>query len=110
MRRRGSSGLEEEFLLHIRASKVDQPTREYRFDEKRKWRFDFAWPDRRLAVEIDGVLWNSMGRHQHPKGIDGDNEKLNQAVLQGWKVLRFSGRQVKSGYAISTLEEAMRSE
>ena len=51
------------------------------------WRFDFAWPDSKLAVEIDGGQWMAGGgRHN----TDGDRLKLNTAATLGWRVLRFS--------------------
>ncbi len=58
--------------------------REHVFHPKRGWRFDFAWPELKLAVELDG-----RGRHQTVKGTRGDCEKLNAAVILGWRVLRY---------------------
>ena len=64
---------------------------EYRFHPTRKWRFDYAWPTERVAVEIDGGQWVANGgRHNR----DSDREKLNYAAAQGWRVLRFSTQQV----------------
>lgn len=59
-------------------------TREFQFDKERKWKFDFAFPSQRLAVEINGA-----GRHQSFKGMTADYEKWNEAVRQGWRVLLF---------------------
>ena len=51
------------------------------------WRFDFAWPEKKIAVEIDGGQWMSGGgRHN----TDGDRLKLNTAAVLGWRVIRFS--------------------
>ena len=61
---------------------------------QRDWRFDFAWPDNRLAVEIDGGTWMSKhggkSRHTTGTGYEGDCEKLNAAAILGWKVLRYT--------------------
>lgn len=57
--------------------------REYRFHPTRKWRFDFAFPSQRLAVEVDGR------RHRTAAGQRSDSEKLNEATRRGWRVLRF---------------------
>ena len=66
--------------------------REHRFDTVRRWRFDYAWPSQRVAVEIDGGQWvRNGGRHNR----DSDREKLNQAAAQGWRVLRFSTQQLE---------------
>jgi very-short-patch-repair endonuclease len=63
------------------------PESEYRFHPTRRWRFDFAWPAQRVAVEVDGGQWRAGGgRHN----TDQDREKLNTAAAMGWRVLRFS--------------------
>ena len=94
---------EELLLLHIRAEKLPPPRRQFLFHSDREWAFDFAWPDQRLAVEVDGAVY-SQGRHTRGQGFEEDLVKLNEALLLGWTVPRFSGGQVKSGYAIDTLQ------
>ena len=64
-------------------------TREYQFHPTRKWRFDFAFPSVKLAIEIDG------SGHQRFDRSDKDNEKLNTAAMHGWRVLRFRARDKK---------------
>lgn len=64
-------------------------TSEYRFDFTRKWRFDFAIPDNRIAFEIEGGIW-TKGRHTRAKGFTDDCEKYNEAANQGWRVFRFT--------------------
>jgi len=98
------SHLITEFLLHLKGLKLPEPVLELRFHPTRKWRFDCAWPDRLLAVEVDGGT-GLYGRHNRPQGYENDCEKLNEAIALGWKVLRFTGRQVKSGEAAIFLEE-----
>ena len=64
-----SSYLEESFARWLKRSKhIPPPQREYRFHPERKWRFDFAWPERRFAVEIEGIT-PGQGRHQTIKGF-----------------------------------------
>lgn len=63
--------------------------REYRFDEKRKWRFDFADPVSRIAIEIEGGAW-TYGRHNRSEGFIQDCEKYNAAAVHGWRVLRYA--------------------
>ena len=67
-------------------------TGEYQFDPNRKWRLDFAWPDKKVAVEIDGFGWG----HQSQQGMSGDNEKANRAVELGWRLFRFNSRDLGS--------------
>lgn len=61
--------------------------REFRFHPGRKWRFDFAIPEYKIALEVEGGVWTG-GRHTSPKGFLGDIEKYNMATLMGWRVFR----------------------
>ena len=47
----------------------------------RKWRFDFAFPKQKIAVEIEGVTVGMGGRQQRRSGLKGDVYKYNAAVL-----------------------------
>jgi very-short-patch-repair endonuclease len=100
------SQLEALLLHHLKALKLEMPEAEYRFHEKRKWRFDFAYPDRQLAIEVEGGTY-SNGRHTRAKGYEADCEKYNTAALQGWTVLRFTGDMIKRGEAVKMIERAL---
>lgn len=63
--------------------------KELRFYPERRWRFDYAFPALKVAIEIDGAVW-AQGRHNRPTGYLADMEKLNTAASMGWLVLRFS--------------------
>lgn len=92
---------------HIRALKLDPPTREFVFHPTRKWRFDLAWPDRKRFIECDGGEWTA-GAHARSAGMRDDCEKMNAAILLGWVGLRFVGSQIKSGDAIAIVEQWFR--
>lgn len=98
-----ASKLEATLALHIRADRLPTPLREYRFHPRRRWRFDFAWPELMLAVEVDGGEW-LRGRHYRPDGMARDREKTIAADRLGWTVLHFAGSQVRSGEAIALLK------
>jgi len=100
------SDLEGLFLFQIRAVGLPEPETQYRFASPRRWRFDIAYPDRRLAAEIEGGTWTG-GRHVRGSGFEKDCEKYNEAVLQGWRVFRFTGGMVDSGEAIKMWERAV---
>ncbi|HDN9016703.1 TPA: hypothetical protein P2I01_003606 [Aeromonas salmonicida] len=72
------------------------PATELVFHPKRKWRLDYAWPTRMIAVEIHGGI-HSGGRHTRDKGFVEDRAKMNEAVLLGWTVLEVTPEHVKSG-------------
>ena len=95
---------EEEMALHIRAVGLPAPQREYAFHPSRGWRFDFAWPLLNIAVEVEGVIGGAGGRHQRKDGYEADCEKYARALILGWKVLRVTPKQVRSGAALQWLE------
>lgn len=104
------SALEDTLALHIRAAGLPSPERELRFHDKRRWRFDFAWPSHMLALEVDGGTMGAgaaQGRHTRGKGFEADCIKVNTATLLGWRVLRVTGAMVRDGRALATLEEAL---
>ena len=80
------SAAEDAFMRAWEASPLPgaELVREHRFHPVRRWRWDFALPAIKLAVEIDG-----RGRHQTVQGVRNDCAKANAAVALGWRVLRF---------------------
>lgn len=60
---------------------------QYRFHPKRRWLFDFAFPEDKVAIEIEGGIF-VRGRHVSPSGFVKDCEKYNAATSMGWRVLR----------------------
>lgn len=63
--------------------------REYRFIKDRRFRFDVALPDHRIAIEFEGGVFTS-GRHTRGKGYVNDSKKYNLATMHGWKLLRYT--------------------
>jgi very-short-patch-repair endonuclease len=97
---------ERRLLRDILAEGLPAPECEVRFHPTRKWRFDFAWEAQSLAVEFEGAVF-AGGRHSRGVGFSGDADKYNAAVLLGWRVLRFTERQVKDGSAVVTIRLAL---
>lgn len=62
---------------------------QYRIAPDRRFKWDFAWPAQKLAIELHGGLW-SYGAHSRPAGVQRDMVKANLATLAGWRVLYFS--------------------
>ena len=123
------SKLEETLLLHLRAVKLTGFVREYDFAAQhvgpgkgirtrlklaslKNWRFDLAFVDLKLAVEVEGITSYGkngdgsmkLGRHQTSKGMEEDLQKYESAMRLGWDVYRCSGAMIKSGRAIETIE------
>ena len=84
----------------------EKPVTEYRFHETRKWRFDFAFPSARIAIECEGGTY-SGGRHVRGQGFEDDCEKYNHAVCLGWLVLRLTKKMIEDGEVLRYLTEAL---
>lgn len=85
---------------------LPKPTREARFHPTRRWRWDLCWPEQKVAVEIQGGVWQS-GRHTRGKGYTSDCEKLNEAQLLGWVVVWVTYDQIDSGQALNWIGRAL---
>jgi very-short-patch-repair endonuclease len=93
--------LELAFKMQLRADKLlDGCKCELEFHPDRKWRFDFAWPDRMLAIEVEGGTKYGNSRHSKGEGFDNDAEKYNTASALGWTLFRFSASMITSGQAV----------
>ena len=101
MRRRGKRSLTPEIILAAWPGAV----REHRFHPVRRWRFDYAWPERKIAFEVEGGTWFG-GRHSRGKGYRSDCEKYSTAAIHGWMVLRATSDMMRDGSAVTFLEMA----
>lgn len=75
------------------AAGLPEPVCEFAFLSPRKWRFDYAWPDFSVALEVEGGAF-TLGRHTRGAGFMKDMEKYNEAALAGWRVLRVTPSQL----------------
>jgi len=92
----------------VQSRGYDPPESEYRFDRKRKWRFDLAWPALMVAFEKEGMTpRGGKSRHTTFSGYSNDCEKYNKAQLLGWVVIRGTVRQIESGKAGEDLLAAL---
>ena len=94
---------------------------EYKFAEGRRWKFDVAIPSHRLAFECDGghrwhrgwhigkkrrELAKRMGR-KPTSPIEDDYERQNSAIMDGWRLFRFTNEQILDGRARAWLKEVL---
>lgn len=82
------------------------PEREFRFHPTRKFRADFAYPDHRLLIEVDGGGFVA-GRHTRGAGFEKDCEKASEAACLGFRVIRVTPRQVEDGRAVEWIARAL---
>lgn len=104
------SKLVDRLVLELKVLALPAPTLEHRFAApKRQWRFDLCWPDRMIAVEVEGGIFSrNPGRHNRGAAFEADAEKYNTGTLMGWRILRFGPKGIRSGYAISTIARALK--
>lgn len=86
---------------------IPKPEDEYRFHPDRKWRFDYAWPDFKVALEIEGGAWTG-GRHNRGNGFIADMEKYNAAAQLGWRLIRITPQQVLTTKTVETLKACLK--
>lgn len=84
---------EQAFEL-MKPAGVPMPIRQLLPLHPRKFRLDFAWPDIKTGVEIQGGSWGG-GRHNRAGGQAQDYEKLNLLTLAGWRILYFNSQMMK---------------
>ena len=119
-----SAGIADQFTPN-----KDNP-KEIQFHPTRKWRFDFACEREKVAVELQGGGWGAVvvcpncnkkvvrrlksgllrpvregGRHQNPKSLQMEYEKLNEAALMGWRVFLFAPEQIRDRTAIKLISK-----
>jgi hypothetical protein len=77
------------FFAQLAREGLPLPEYEYPFHSTRGWKFDYAWPIAKVALEVDGGIWiKGGGRHTRGSGWLKDTEKLNTAAALGWRFLR----------------------
>ncbi len=74
------------FLLD---KEIEKYEKEFQFDEVRKFRFDWAIPSKKIAIEFEGLM-SEKSRHTTLNGYSNDCIKYNLAQLKGWRVLRYT--------------------
>ena len=96
--------------IHIRMRQQIQqaglptPVEEYYHIKGRDFRLDFAWPDQKIGVEVQGMAHRIKGK------FHADIEKRALALLQGWRILEVSGDTVRDERGIGWLKQLMEQE
>lgn len=80
--------VKQSILARLREEHPDAVA-EHRFHPVRRFRFDFAIPSARVAVEVNGAIW-TQGRHSRGSGLRSEYDKMRLAAIAGWRVLPFA--------------------
>lgn len=82
--------------------------REHRFHPVRRWRVDIAFPTIKLAIECEGFGPKGKGGyHQSAEGVHGDCEKHTALAVLGWRLIRVTSKQIRSGHALRWIEATL---
>lgn len=84
-----SEDLAQSLLTQLRWANLPAPVREFVFHPTRRWRFDFAWVDQKVACEIEGGTW-VQGAHTRGAHFESDALKYGEAAIAGWLVIRLT--------------------
>jgi len=80
------------------------PKLEFKFHPDRRWRFDFAWEEKKIAIEVQGGLFIG-GAHSRGAYIVKSQEKYNNAALMGWRIFYFQPKEFNNGIATEILDQ-----
>ena len=107
------------FQALLQRERITVPEREYRLHAIRKWRFDYAWPRWKVALEVEGGVFGftdpktgqrrSGGAHSSITGIKRDIEKYSYAAAMGWLVVRCMPTTLATGETMAFVKGALRS-
>lgn len=67
---------------------------EHKFDDVRRFRFDWAIIDLKIGIEYEGII-SEKSRHTTIEGFTTDCIKYNLAIQNGWRVLRYTAGNYK---------------
>ncbi len=86
---------------------VPSPVAEFHFAKpERAWRFDYCWPDAKVALECEGGVW-TQGRHARGAGMIEDMTKYNRATTLGWRVFRVTPSQLDTTDTVRMIRQAL---
>ncbi len=83
------SALERRGRALLETAGLPRPTSEFAMPWAPRRRFDDAYPDHMVAIE-----WDSRRYHMRMDAFEADRRRDRMATIQGWKVLRFTWKDV----------------
>jgi very-short-patch-repair endonuclease len=101
-----SAKITDLFTVLCRSDLGVECVKEYRFHPVRKWRFDYAIPTHKIALEVEGGVWTG-GRHTSSTGFLKDMEKYNTGTLLGWRIFRTTPSELHTRKTLDLIREAI---
>lgn len=82
--------LKQELLAYLNTFGTCKTEHQFDEDKKRRFKFDYAIVDCKIAIEVNGGQWVNGRHNRGGKGYEDDLTKLNLAQSQGWHVLQYT--------------------
>jgi very-short-patch-repair endonuclease len=101
-----SSLLEDYLAFQFAANGLTGYVREYKAIPCRKFRWDFAFVEAQLLIEVQGGIYTKSA-HSTGQGLERDYTKNNLANLYGWRVLQFSRSMIEDGTAVELIKACL---
>lgn len=98
-------GLPEFVTEHKFAQSVTYERKDGREGE-RGWRFDFAWLQQKVALEVEGAIF-AQGRHTRGAGFKADMLKYNTAVTLGWRILKVMPQEICMAETVEMIRKTL---
>lgn len=81
---------------------------EYFFTTERQFRLDYAIPEYKIGIEVDGGIWaKGKSGHSSGTGITRDMEKANLLNVNGWTLIRRTPDQLLTNETIELIKKAI---
>lgn len=107
-RRDRNEARDRAFLALLDEHGIERPVTEHRFDAVRKFRMDFAWPERKVYLEVQGGIWKrGKSGHSSGTGIRRDMTKITLATTHGWRPILAEPEELKTEALIETIRKAL---
>lgn len=85
---------------------VDFQNRKALRPRSKRYKADFAHPESRLLIEVDGCVWKP-GAHNSGPGRIRDCRKDALAVMSGWRVIRLAGEEMITTEWVQAIGESI---
>lgn len=96
----------QNFLNLLDVSDLPRPVRELKFHSVKGWKFDFAWPDLMIALEVEGGIFIG-GRHSGGVGMLQDFSKYNEAAIAGWRIVKVVPKELNTRATLQMLRRIL---
>lgn len=94
------------FCALVRSDIKVDIVKEHRFLKDRRFRFDYAIPEYKIAIEQEGGIWTN-GRHVRGAGYKRDMEKYSLAAVEGWIVIRRTPQELSTNETLNLIKRAI---